>query len=126
MVKAAGDIYQQLGQRIREIRLNLGYTQEAIAFRADINPSFLSYIERGSKKASLDTIARIAAALGVPVAQLLQSSGQGTTYGPTAEEDLFLREMKGILRDRDDELRQVFRKAANYLARKRPRDKKGK
>ena len=49
------DIYITIGRRIREERLNADLTQEQLGEKADIHYSFLGYIERGTKKASVRT-----------------------------------------------------------------------
>lgn len=52
--------------------MKLGLTQEELADKADIHYSFLGHIERGSKKASLETISKIADALDVPIDRLFE------------------------------------------------------
>lgn len=48
--------YKDLGQRIRTLRRQHGLTQEELAEKAGISPSFMGHIERGSRIASLDTL----------------------------------------------------------------------
>ncbi len=43
-------IARRLGVRIRELRQNLGRTQEEVANRAGISTSFLSMIEHGERQ----------------------------------------------------------------------------
>lgn len=59
-----------IGQVIRQIREARNATLEEIAHIADTNASNLSRIERGVQGYSADTLERIAAALGVKVAEL--------------------------------------------------------
>jgi transcriptional regulator with XRE-family HTH domain len=66
----------ELGERLRSIRHRRRATLKAVAERADISESFLSQIERGRAGASMATLHRIAAALGVSVADL---------FGPDSE-----------------------------------------
>ena len=49
-------------------------TQEQLAERAGISTSFLGHIERGTRKASLDTVIRLCNALKVSPSILLQDS----------------------------------------------------
>jgi transcriptional regulator with XRE-family HTH domain len=58
-----------LGQAIRQMRLACGLSQEEVAHRADLHPTWLSHIEAGRNPA-WGTIRRIAAALGVEVSDL--------------------------------------------------------
>ena len=66
-----GSLYEEVGARIAELRRTNGWTQEQLAEKVDRNASYLARIEAGKRKATLDTLALIAAALGVPVRALL-------------------------------------------------------
>ncbi|MDF9827508.1 DNA-binding XRE family transcriptional regulator [Ereboglobus sp. PH5-10] len=52
-----------LGQAIREIRKEAGYSQEGFALEADINRAYFGNIERGEKNVSLSMLMRICAVL---------------------------------------------------------------
>lgn len=65
-----------IGPRVRHIRLEKGFTVEALAAAAGLNKGFLSRLERGSKRPSVETVLRLSAALNVPVGQLF---GEQTT-----------------------------------------------
>ena len=67
-------LYEDLGKRIKQQRVLAKMTQEKLAERAGISLSFLGHIERGSRKASLDTLVRISNALQVSPSLLLQDS----------------------------------------------------
>ena len=73
--------YQALGARIRLQRKSRGMTQAELAEMADVSVSFLGHIERGSRKASLDTFAAICNALQVTPMTLLQDSLSGAALG---------------------------------------------
>lgn len=64
------DIAKQLGQRIRELRNERHMSQEELSFKAGISPAHLGQIERATKNPTIDTVAKIAAALDIPVASL--------------------------------------------------------
>jgi transcriptional regulator with XRE-family HTH domain len=61
-----------LARNVRLLRAERGLSQEALAFESGINRTYLSDIERGRRNVSIDNLSRIAAALNVPVWQLLQ------------------------------------------------------
>lgn len=84
--------YKQVGARIRDRRKLMGYTQEAIAEIVDLSASFVSHIECGRKKASLDTLVRISAALSVTVDWLLSGT---SAIGTSA----FLPEIQKLMDD---------------------------
>lgn len=58
------------GAAIKAIRQARGWRTNAFARAIDISPSYLSNIEAGRKGALPETLDRIAAALGVPVAAI--------------------------------------------------------
>jgi transcriptional regulator with XRE-family HTH domain len=66
---------QALGQAIRATRHERGVPQEALAGRAGIDRSYCGAIERGEFNVSLDTIAKIATALGISPSKLLARAG---------------------------------------------------
>ena len=63
--------YPQIGQRIKRLRNQRGMTQEALAEATSLSVPYISHLERAVKKGSLETLTRIAAALGVTVHELL-------------------------------------------------------
>jgi transcriptional regulator with XRE-family HTH domain len=69
--------YQQLGARIARFRADSKMTQEVLAERADIAPSYLARIETGSRHPTLDVLGRLASALGLSLARLLADGDGG-------------------------------------------------
>ena len=64
--RAAGELLNPLGERVRERRKELGFSLEELAARTGLTASFLSLIERNINNPSLDSLYRIAEALEVP------------------------------------------------------------
>ncbi len=62
-----------LGNRIRKTRMNCGITQEKLAEMVDISTNFMSLIENG-RNMSVETLVKIADALGVTVDYLLSDT----------------------------------------------------
>lgn len=60
-----GDIYSEVGERIRARRLHLELTLEDLSELSGLHTSYIGQIERGVKKSSLRTVSVLAAALGV-------------------------------------------------------------
>ncbi len=61
---------EALGQAIRELRQAQGLTQRELAEAADTNETWISHIESGRTNPAWGTVARLAAALQVPVSEL--------------------------------------------------------
>jgi transcriptional regulator with XRE-family HTH domain len=57
-----------LGRAIRRLRKNRRLTIEALAFAADMHPTYLSGIERGVRNPTWDKIRSVVLALNVPLA----------------------------------------------------------
>jgi transcriptional regulator with XRE-family HTH domain len=66
---------ETFGNRLRELRHLRRRTLKAVAERAEVSESFLSQVERGKASASVASLTRIAAALGVSVADLFEPDG---------------------------------------------------
>ena len=66
--------YVKLGERVRKQRILNQLTQEQLAERTGISTSFVGHIERGEKKASIETIVALCNAMEVSPAVLLQDS----------------------------------------------------
>ena len=72
---------RQSGGRIRQLRIQNGYTQEALASKLSINRSVLSRIEAGKYACSIDILAQISAFFDVSIDYLVfgKSQNQNTT-----------------------------------------------
>lgn len=67
------NIVKEVGKKIRLLRTSRTgprMTQEELAEKAEISVSFLSMIERGERAPHLETLAKLAMALQVPITEL--------------------------------------------------------
>lgn len=64
------DSLTRLGQRLRDRRQELGWTQEELATRAAIDRSYIGGVERGSRNLTFTVLCQIARALESDVAAL--------------------------------------------------------
>lgn len=64
---------RHLAANIRKRRLALGWSQEELADRTGVHRTYLSGLERAARNPSLDVLERIAAALQVPLGELVAS-----------------------------------------------------
>jgi transcriptional regulator with XRE-family HTH domain len=53
------DIKTKIGMRIKELRTEKKLTQEAIAFKAEIDRTFMNHVENGRRNISIDTLEKI-------------------------------------------------------------------
>lgn len=66
--------YIKLGQRVREQRAARGLTQGELAAKVGVSTSFIGHIERGEKKASMETVVALCNAMELSPTVLLQDS----------------------------------------------------
>ena len=58
------------GKRVAELRKNAGYSQEQFAFKCEVDRTYIGVVERGEKSPTLNTIEKIAYALGITKSEL--------------------------------------------------------
>lgn len=66
------DVVALFGKNVRKMRDAKSFTQEELAFRAGMKRSYLSDLERGHRNPTVRALGRIAEALDVKPAELLQ------------------------------------------------------
>jgi transcriptional regulator with XRE-family HTH domain len=62
------------GSVLREKREEAGISQEELADRAGLHRTYVSLIERGKRTASIEVVRRVASALGVSMADLIDAT----------------------------------------------------
>jgi transcriptional regulator with XRE-family HTH domain len=71
----ATTLRQRFGERVRELRTQAGYSQEAFADHVGYARSYMSRVERGTGNPSLDAIEAFAVALRVDAHDLFLPAG---------------------------------------------------
>lgn len=66
--------YKQLGVRVRQQREQNDLTQSQLAKLVGVSSSFIGHIERGEKKASVETVVSLCNAMEISPSVLLQDS----------------------------------------------------
>ncbi len=75
-----------LGCAVRRLRCARQVTIEALAFAADIHPTYLSGIERGVRNPTWKKVCDLATALDVPVSQLACQAEDEALVAQAAEQ----------------------------------------
>lgn len=71
MVIGMAEINKQVGLNIKKHREKKGWTQEQLAFEADLHRAYIGQIERGEKNIGLVNLEKIAKALNIHLKNLL-------------------------------------------------------
>ena len=66
-------IKARLGQRVRELRRERGYSQEQFAARCGLDRTYIASVEHGRRNVTIATVERIASGLGISVAELFDT-----------------------------------------------------
>lgn len=66
------DIGVIFGEVLRVHRMAAGISQEELAFRSDVDRTYVSRLERGTRQPTITTMISIGLALGIPSAVLMQ------------------------------------------------------
>jgi transcriptional regulator with XRE-family HTH domain len=69
-------LLRALGQRIRELRTEQGFSQEGFADKCGVHRTFMGTVERGESNLSFQNIAKVATTLGVPLSTLFRELEQ--------------------------------------------------
>src|ERR1043166_7019909 len=70
------DLKREFGASVKRQRNRLGLSQEALAERAQLHRTYVTDIERGTRNLSLESIQKLASALGLSVSVLFSRSEQ--------------------------------------------------
>lgn len=100
----------RVGQRVKALRVRAGMTQAALAERSGMSTQAISRIERGNRTATLDTLDRIAAGLGVGFADLAEAA-ESAPRARTFSDDLV-----AVIEPLIDQPERVRARAARLVA----------
>lgn len=67
------DIKISVGQRIKELRKTLGLSQEALAYKAEVDRTYVTDVENGRRNVSLEILERLIRALDVSITEFFTS-----------------------------------------------------
>lgn len=68
-------VREEIGDVLRDLRLQKGHTLRQVAGRASVALGYLSEVERGQKEASSEILAAVAEALDVPISTIMREVG---------------------------------------------------
>ena len=67
------DIIEKFGKRLKEIRLNKNISQEELGFKANLDRTYISSVERGKRNISLRNVEKLAIALEIDIVDFFKN-----------------------------------------------------
>ena len=87
------ELSEKIGKQLRSARRAAGLSQEALAEKCGLHPTYIGQIERGEKNATVESISRIARGLNISLASLFEliddENGSDITCFASEAYDLF-------------------------------------
>ena len=62
-----------IGNKLKELRVLKGLTQEELAERADLHPTYIGQVERGEKSLTIASLEKIVEGLGISFSDLFEN-----------------------------------------------------
>jgi transcriptional regulator with XRE-family HTH domain len=104
---------QQLGQRIRDLRKERGWSQERFADVCGVHRTYMGHLERGEKNVSFNTLVRLSEALGITLPELL-SAQRKRANKPRKADATTKDDLPGIIQELNGH-RQILQQSAGAL-----------
>lgn len=99
------EIAKLVGQRIRNYRNQLGLSQEKLAELSGCHHTYIGQIERGEKNATIESVAKISAALKISLSELFEKVGETGN----SERNIPLECYEFLCTKTPDEQEQIYR-----------------
>jgi transcriptional regulator with XRE-family HTH domain len=68
------DIKQKVGHRIRELRKQLELSQEGLAYKAEVDRTYVTDVENGRRNVSLEILEKLIKALKISISEFFNSA----------------------------------------------------
>ena len=65
-------LLQNIGERIRKLRLDAGFSQEKLSFECNLDRTYIGSVERGERNIAVINLNKLAKALNISIANLLE------------------------------------------------------
>jgi transcriptional regulator with XRE-family HTH domain len=82
---ATDTLQQRFGKLVRRLRLDAALSQEDLADRASLHPTYVSRLERGARMPSLLVLTKLATGFGMTLTELMGQFEQGGDTAPAGQ-----------------------------------------
>ena len=66
------ELLQKIGERIRRLRLEAGFSQEKLSFECNLDRTYIGSVERGERNIAVINLNKLAKSLNVSISNLLE------------------------------------------------------
>lgn len=87
----------RIGNRVRELRLACGLSQEQLALEANITPAYLCQVERGNRNPTVALMGRLCTVLGVTLAEFFSEQEEKREEKREETRDLWMERIAAQL-----------------------------
>lgn len=70
------ELSSEIGKRIRGYRTRLKLSQEELAEKCRLHPTYIGQLERGEKNATIESVSKVAEGLKIPLSTLFENIEQ--------------------------------------------------
>ena len=67
------DIKLKIGQRIKELRKQLGLSQESLAYKSEVDRTYVTDVENGRRNVSIEILEKLIKSLDVSVTEFFNA-----------------------------------------------------
>jgi transcriptional regulator with XRE-family HTH domain len=105
--RAVKHVRKFLGQRLRALRKQRGFSQERLGERSSLSGKFIGEVERGEKSISIDSLYHVSVALEIPLRELTDVRADRQAAVPTEEAEKIFALVSG--RRRPEDVRKAYK-----------------
>jgi transcriptional regulator with XRE-family HTH domain len=67
------DLKLKIGQRIKKLRKDIGLSQESLAYKSEVDRTYVTDVENGRRNVSVEILERLIKALDVSIAEFFNT-----------------------------------------------------
>ena len=110
------NVTELFGKQVYALRIAAGLSQEDLAFQASISTNHLGQIERGQKSPTIETVAKIAVALRIPIAQLF-TFDNNPTPSDTSVSDKILAQLASFSPEQQQDIFRIIKMLHHFQSK---------
>ncbi len=111
---ALENIHGKIGNRVKDARKKRYMTQEELGEIAGITSNYISLIENGKKKASIETLQKISTALNIPLSRFFSAETTKTKGGEAGYDKKIYSAVRSLGKKEQNLIMDIITKMKKY------------